>query len=273
MDNKSRNDEKIKKEVRKFWNSSPCGTFKIKEKEGTLEYFKEIDDYRYNRYPYCYGYIYDVIGFSKYKGKKVLEVGCSVGTDLSQFAKHGAIVTGIDLTPEGIRLAKERFKTMGLKGTLKTADAENLPFDDNSFDIVYSFGVLHHTPNTQKTIDEVYRVLKKGGEAKIMLYHKNSFETLTHIVRKIKNPSRWKWSLQKAINYQTEMNRDSEGVTNPLTKVYSKSEVKKMFKKFKNVDVKVYWLRIPFFSKYTPEWLVYPLSRTLGWHLIIKAKK
>jgi ubiquinone/menaquinone biosynthesis C-methylase UbiE len=263
----------VKNKVRRFWNSSPCGTYLAKHKEGTLGYYKEIDRLRYNQMPYAYSYLPKVAGFADYKGKMVLEIGCGVGTDLSQFARNGATVTGVDLTPKGIELAKKRFKVMGLRGTLLVADAEDLPFPDNSFDMVYSFGVLHHTPDTQKAINEAHRVLKPRGRAVIMLYHKTSFEYLTHIVRKIINPSRWGWSLDKAISYQTEMNKDPKGPTNPLTKTYTQKEAKALFKRFRVVRTSIYWLRIPVFARVIPGFMTYIPSRCFGWHVIIKAVK
>lgn len=275
MENKKISIKKsdVKREVRKFWNSSPCGTYLAKNKEGTPGYFKELEDMRYNRMPYAYSYLPEVAEFKDSKGKNVLEIGCGVGTDLSQYAKNGAKVTGIDLTPRGIAVARKRFRIMGLKGKLLVGDAENLPFKDNSFDIVYSFGVLHHTPNTQKAINEIHRVLKPGGKAIVMLYHKRSFEYLTHFARKFANPSRWGWSFQKALSYQTEMNKNQEGPVNPLTKVYTQKEARNMFRKFSKVRTSIYWIRIPIFANIVPGFITFVPSRLIGWHIIIKAVK
>jgi len=106
-----------------------------------------------------------------------------------------------------------------------------------------------------------------------MLYHKRSFEFFTQIIRKIIHPSRWKWSLQEAINYQTEMNKNPEGPTNPLTKIYTKKEARKMFYKFDKVETKVFYLRIPKLGRFIPGFLLYPFSRIIGWHIIIEAWK
>lgn len=111
-----------------------------------------------------------------------LEIGCGMGTDALQIAKKGIEVTAIDLTDEGIRLAKDRFSLNNYSADLRIADAENLPFEDTYFDIVYSFGVLHHIPDTQKAINEIYRVLKPGGEAYIMLYNKISLNYFAHLI-------------------------------------------------------------------------------------------
>jgi ubiquinone/menaquinone biosynthesis C-methylase UbiE len=133
--------------------------------------------------------------------------------------------------------------------------------------------VLHHTPNTPKTINEVYRVLKPGGKTFIMLYHKRSFEFFTQIVRKMIHPSRWGWSLQDAVSYQTEMNKNASGPTNPLTKMYTQREVKEMFHEFKKVRTRIFYLRIPKLGRIIPEFMLYLPSRFFGWHVIIEAWK
>jgi ubiquinone/menaquinone biosynthesis C-methylase UbiE len=103
-----------------------------------------------------------------------------MGIDLVELAKRGIEVIGIDLTEKAIDLACKHFKEKKLQAKFKVANAESLPFKNEEFDLVYSFGVLHHTPNTQKAIDEIFRVLKPGGGAYIMLYHKNSLNYLVH---------------------------------------------------------------------------------------------
>ena len=157
-------DEKLKDQVREYWNAHPCGTQFTHLEWGSKEFFAEVERFRYETQPF----MSEIIGFDRYPGKRLLEVGCGLGTDLLQFAKGGALVTGVDLTPQSIELVKRRFALDGLAVDARVSDAENLPFDDASFDVVYSFGVLHHTPNTQKAIDEVYRVLKPGGKIIIM---------------------------------------------------------------------------------------------------------
>jgi ubiquinone/menaquinone biosynthesis C-methylase UbiE len=264
----------VKDKVRIFWNSSPCGTYKADEmglKEGTLEYFKMIDEFRFTRRPYNYEYIPPFAGFSTSKGKKVLEIGCSVGTDLSQFALNGADVTGIDLTPKGIELAKKRFELYGLKGDLRVADAETLPFPDNTFDVVYSIGVLHHTPDTERAINqEVFRVLKPGGQARIGLYHKMSYNYLFLVYKAFRRRYLWKYSFDQRINLLTEGNKDPNGPQNPLTKIYTKRQARKFFTNFKDVNVETRWLNlwIPM-----PRFLHTYLDRKFGWMICITATK
>lgn len=265
--------DKIKKHVQDFWDSSPCGTYLIKHKEGTKEYYEAIADYRYNKPPYEYSFIPSLAGFNKFRGKKVLEVGCGIGTDISQFAKNGATVTGIDLTPNGIKLAKRRFDVMELGGGFAVTDAENLPFQDNSFDYVYSFGVLHHTPNTEKAIEEVRRVLNPGGSVNITLYHKMSLQHFVFIFRKWKNSELWGLSNEEVVNRLSEVHRESEEIINPLTKMYTKDGAKKFFVNFKNVRTKVNYVRIPFLKKFIPQSILNAVGKKIGWYLTIKAEK
>lgn len=258
----------LKDKVREFWNSSPCGTYLIKQEEGTKEYFEAIDNYRYNKYPYAYSHIPNVVVFEKWNSKRILEIGCGVGTDLSQFAKYGAIVTGIDLTQAGIELAKKRFEVLGLKGDLKVADAENLPFEDDYFDLVYSFGVLHHTPDTQRAINEAYRVLKPNGKAIVMLYHKRSLEYLILILKIIQIRKFRYLPKNEALNRITEQNKNPGGPVNPLTKMYTRRQASDLFSKYHQVRTTVYWIRIPYLGCTSGL-----LSRLVGWHLIIEARK
>jgi len=240
-----------KAEVRKFWDSSPCGTYLITAPEGSREFYEQAEKLRYGG-AYGYGFLLEDAEFGKHRGGKVLEIGCGIGTDLRQFAKNGAIVAGVDLTDKGIELAKRGFNVMGLDGNLLVADAEDLPFMNGTFDYVYSFGVLHHTPDTQKAVDEVYRILKDGGTFTIALYHTASWEILRQVIRKLKHPSRWFWSWSRTLSYQTEYNKDPKGPPNPLTKTFTKAQAREMFHAFSDVTMH---------------------TRYGGWYLIIKGTK
>ena len=157
-----------KKNVKEFWNQSSCGEelyLSNKNKDGYFEHSKK----RYDLEGYL---IYPFAEFEKSKGLKVLEIGVGLGADHQNFAESGAFLSGIDLTDRAINHTFNRLKAFSLKSNLKVGDAENLNFKSNSFDIVYSWGVLHHSPNTSKAISEVFRVLKPNGIAKIMIYHK-----------------------------------------------------------------------------------------------------
>ena len=213
---------KDKKAVLDFWEKASCGEvlyLKSKSKEG----YHEQARIRYELEPY----ILDFVSFSKYKGKKVLEIGVGLGADHQKFSEAGAVLCGIDLTPRAITYTCQRFEVFGLTCSLQVADAENLPFHDESFDLVYSWGVLHHTPDVNKAIDEIFRVLKKGGEAKIMLYHKYSIAGFLLWLRYAFLKLRPLTSLEEIYSKYLE---------SPGTKAFSVEDAYGLFKKFQTVD-------------------------------------
>jgi len=161
--------------VKKYWNDRPCNIRHSSKEIGTVEYFNEVSAKRYKVEPH----ILMFAEFEKWAGKKVLEIGCGIGTDASEFLKKGAEYTGLDLSEESLKVAAQRFKTFGYSGLLHLSDAENLDFlPENHFDLIYSFGVIHHTPNPKKIIENSHRVLARNGELRIMVYAKDSWKSL-----------------------------------------------------------------------------------------------
>lgn len=161
----------LKEEVRKYWDNEACGTFLTNKEKFTLDYFNEIESSRYELIPE----IHSFAQFTRFNGQKVLEVGVGASTDFIQWVRAGAIAYGIDLTQEAISHAQHRLDLYNLKAEdIRVADAENLPYVDNNFDLVYSWGVIHHSPNTIKALEEIIRVLRPGGKAKIMIYNRHS---------------------------------------------------------------------------------------------------
>jgi ubiquinone/menaquinone biosynthesis C-methylase UbiE len=162
-------DDALKTEVAKFWNAAACG-------ERAYAAGKSFDDQMANHATSRSAlepYIFEFAKFHEAAGKAVLEIGVGMGADHLNFALHTPKrLCGIDLTERAIAITHARLTKDGKTSELLRADAENLPFPDNSFDIVYSWGVLHHTPDTQKAFKEVCRILKPGGVARIMIYHK-----------------------------------------------------------------------------------------------------
>src|SRR5213083_3412773 len=154
-------DSELKERVRAFWQAHPCGTKFSDAEIGTREFFARIEAHRYAKE----WHIPEAADFAGARGLRVLENGCGLGTDGAQFAKAGADYTGIDLTEAAVDLARKRFELFDLAGKFRTADAENLDFADESFDLVYSHGVLHHTPDIARAVSEIHRVLKPGGRA------------------------------------------------------------------------------------------------------------
>ena len=158
-----------KEAVRAFWNRAACGEALYLANNDKISYSAQAN-IRYE----LESYIPDFAGFGESQGLKVLEIGVGLGADHQRFAEAGAELWGVDLTEHAIGHTRRRLDAFGLTSNLAVGDAENLGFPDESFDRVYSWGVLHHSPDTSKAIDEVWRVLKHGGRANIMIYHKNS---------------------------------------------------------------------------------------------------
>jgi len=222
-------DALLKREVQAYWDAHPCGTQFTDLEWGSREFFEQVEKFRYDLQPF----MHRMIRFDAYKGKRLLEIGCGLGTDLLQFARAGAQVTGIDLTPASVDLARKRFSLYGIPGDFQVADAENLPFPDESFDVVYSFGVLHHTPDTQRAIDEAYRVLRPGGEIVVMLYHKWSVHVLLGVpLWVLRNSFSW---VRRRVSPFKDWIRIYDGLENPLGKAYSKGELRFMFRQFRDL--------------------------------------
>lgn len=165
-------DIELKERVRDFWNEQSCDTQTAQSEKFSREYFEEIESFRYFDQPF----IHSFAQFTRYRGKKVLEVGVGAGTDFIQWLRAGAEASGVDLTHEALQNLRHRIEVYGLAAPerIEAADAESLPFASNTFDLGYSFGVLHHTPDTVRALGELVRVVKPGGEIKVMLYNRHS---------------------------------------------------------------------------------------------------
>src|SRR5687767_13620453 len=162
------NQSAVKDEVAKYWNKRACGTGVTAAEKFSRDYFDEIEDYRYRVEPEIHGFAQ----FTRYRGQKVLEVGVGAGTDFLQWVRAGAKAYGIDLTEEGVAHVKHRLAVYGLAAEdVRVADAENIPHPDETFDLVYSYGVIHHSPNTIRALEELIRCTKVGGTIKFMVYN------------------------------------------------------------------------------------------------------
>ena len=290
----------LKERVRAFWQANPCGTKFADAAPGSRRFFELVEEHRYTKE----WHIPAAAGFASSRDLRVLEIGCGLGTDGAQFAKAGAEYTGVDLTDAAIELAQKRFALFGLPGLFRTADAENLDFEDDSFDLVYSHGVLHHTPDTARAIQEVHRVLRPGGRAVVMLYHRNSYNYRVNIgiLRRIGvHLLRWPAGLQLVhrltgepidslqeharkfresrsgyLGSQEFLNENTDGAGNPLARVYSRSEARVLFKDFSEVELRAFFLNkrfLPIIGAMLPRSLESWLASRWGWHLWIYAKK
>lgn len=157
--------------IQEYWDEHIHDLAVVTESVGSPGFFRELDTYRFEKL----AYLPKLIKFAAYKEKKLLEVGCGAGIDLVHFSQAGARVTGIDLAKTSVELAHKNFSQRGLKGDFQVMNGEDLQFGDNSFDVVYAHGVLQYTANPQQMMAEIYRVLKPGGEAILMVYNRYSW--------------------------------------------------------------------------------------------------
>ena len=292
--------EDLKAQVHDFWQANPCGSKFAEEEIGSREFFARVEQHRYQ----TEWHIPEVVNFERWRNRDVLEIGCGLGTDAVNFARAGARYTGIDLTERSIELVRRRFDYENLKADLRVADAEALPFPDASFDLVYSHGVLHHTPDTQRAINEAHRALRPGGAAMIMLYHKNSYNYYVNIMtlrRLGVRLLRFDWGpglvhrltgedearlreLQLAYRRDRKrmlsrdefLNQNTDGAGNPLARAYTRREALEMFSRFSDARAETHFLNkrwIPVIGNLLPRAIERRLARAAGWHLWIIARK
>jgi ubiquinone/menaquinone biosynthesis C-methylase UbiE len=286
-------------EVRSFWNANPCQAT-LSQSEDRRQYFQDISDKRYGARE---RHIPTVANFGAFRGKNVLEIGCGIATDGLEFARNGANYTGVDLTPQSIELAKERFGLFGVPGRFEVANAEEgLPFADGSFDHVYSFGVIHHSPSPEKIAREMHRVLRKGGTFTVMLYNKTSINYYLEIMF-LRKVFRWlllpsfmpgllaavtgfdKWKLEghrkvltekKKISKAEWISRNTDGPFCPLARVYDRGEAADLFKDFRNLKQDIWEFNVDHWSligKAIPESSVEWIGRHWGWDRMIYGEK
>lgn len=250
----TRQDESIEA-VRAFWDSHVCGELYSDEAQGTPAYYEAIHNERY-RWHY---HLPPFLDATAAHGGPTLEIGSGMGIDSWELAKRGVDLTAVDLTPTAVKLAQRNFERLGLRGTFLEANAENLPFEDCSFQTVYSFGVLHHSPSTSKAVAEVHRVLKPGGKAFIMLYSRISLNYFVH------------WMLRKPYE-----NHREDGTDAPVTRAYTKRELRDLFCKFSESSFRKRYLFGAGYrpiANFVPTFVNDLLGRAIGWHWLIGARK
>lgn len=212
------------KAVRDYWERRACGSDDRVVGDAdkfSPEWFARIEEHRYAAEPF----VHSIAQFTRHHGKRVLEVGVGAGTDHLQFARAGCDLYGVDLTDEAIETATRHLAVYGLSSNLQQNDAESLPFDDDFFDVVYSWGVIHHSTHPERIIAEIERVLRPGGLFIGMMYGRRSVFAYRTWLR-YGFPKR---SVSDVIAHHVE----SEG-----TKIYTPNELRKLFGKFATVQIK-----------------------------------
>jgi len=218
---------------------------------GTEAYFHDLEMQRYRSHRHLGAWI-----SSMRPGSHVLEVGCGIGLDSAQMARHGLRVTAMDLTHVGARTANDRAVANGWDARYLCADGEHLPFPDGTFDYVYSFGVMHHAPDTQRCIDEALRVLVPGGQALIMLYHRRSLNEAVHRLLRVPFEERDELC--------------------PVVRRFTKAEIRSMFRNYRDLQIHtdfVFGEGYGAVFKLMPVPVYDALSRLAGWHLMIRASR
>jgi len=240
--------------VKSFWEASPCGSSYASAPEGTREYFDEVERARYELEPF----LPQFADFDGARGKRLLEIGVGLGTDFVNFVRAGAEATGVDLTEKGVELVRRRLELEGLTADVLVADAEQLPFEDGTFDRVYSWGVLHHTPDTARAVREALRVLRPGGEFCVMLYARVSWVSLGFWLR---------YGL--AVGRPWRSLADVIAVTESAgTKAYTEAEVRDMFAG--TAELRVDRVVTPYDRRYVGR--IADRVPRLGWFLVARGR-
>lgn len=265
----------LKSAVKSHWEAQPCGTRDIPAGD-RRRFFAELEKERYTWEPYLPAFA----RFEQGAGKRLLEIGVGAGTDFVNWVRHGARATGVDLTEHGVRLTRERLALEGLAADVHVGDAEGLPFDGELFDIVYSWGVIHHSPDTPAAIEEVRRVLKPGGRALIMVYHVHSWVAFMlwaiHCAARLRPWRSPRWAVYHYLE-------------SPGTKAYTRGEARALFARFTSASVRTQLahgdlLLMRPSEKYPsaayrllwrlyPRWLIRRLGNRFGMVLLIDAVK
>ena len=236
------NDAALNERVRAWWNKNPF-TYFVEGEVGSWAFFRNVDRKFLKWIPFAqkggYPFLTNFVDMYGLKGKKVLDIACGTGVLTEQFARMGADVTAVDLTPKAVELTKKRLSLYGLTANVIEGDAQKLPFDDNSFDFVCAWGCLMHMPETEIAISEINRVLKPGGSFLAMMYHRNSVHC------------RYAIQLHKGIlklqylkyDDQSLINRHTDGFLvggNELAKFYTRKQFKNLFEAFSDVKIEIH---------------------------------
>jgi SAM-dependent methyltransferase len=248
--------------VRDYWNRRPCNLRHGTAPIGTKEYFDQVEARKYMVEPHIPAFT----EFEKWRGKKVLEIGCGLGTAAVSFARAGADYTGVELSDESLKLARQRFEVYGLKGRFYSGNAEELSnvMPVETYDLVYSFGVIHHAPHPEKIVAEVRKFMGPQSEFRLMLYAKNS----------------WKNILIEAGFDQPEAQSGC-----PIAFTYTADDVRALLQDYEVTDVRQehifpyivekyvrYEYELQPWFKAMPKEVFRALERALGWHMLIRAK-
>jgi ubiquinone/menaquinone biosynthesis C-methylase UbiE len=265
--------------VEAYWDARPCNIRHSKKPVGSRSYFDEVEQRKYFVEPHIPAFA----GFDRWRGKRVLEIGCGIGTDAINFARHDAIVTATDLSERSLDIARQRARVLGLSGriTFYHANAEQLStvVPVEPYDLVYSFGVIHHSPHPERILRELRRFLAPGGTLKVMLYHRRSWKVLCILLTY--GRCRF-WDLERIVARHSEAQTEC-----PVTYTYTRRQARQLVEAtgFRVDDLQtdhIFPYRIPDYVdyRYVREWYFRWMphrwfracERLFGWHLLITAE-
>jgi ubiquinone/menaquinone biosynthesis C-methylase UbiE len=284
-----------------FWAANQPGFRSTSAEIGTPRFFEEVERQRYRLEPH----IPAIVRFERWAGYDVLDAGCGIATDGLQFARAGARFTGMDGESAAVELARRRFELAGVSGSFFEGSVTDLPFEDSSFDLVYSHGVIHHVVETERALEEFYRVLRPGGSVLVMVYHRGSLNYyinimtlrrvlalllmvrgVTGIVARLTSERQTvldghrqllkRHGLRYLTDHELFLSNNTDGPGNPLSKVYSRSDVRRLFGRFEDVQVRSRFLNLRIYPGGTRIAQTRParwLEQFLGWHLYIEGRK
>ena len=265
--------------VRDYWNERPCNIRHSTAPIGTKEYFDQVEARKY----FVEYHIPGFAEFERWRGKKVLEIGCGIGTDTINFARAGAQVTTVDLSDKSMELARTRAAVFGLEERIRfcAGNAEQLSafLPPEPYDLIYSFGVIHHTPHPDAVLEQLRQYTRPGTTVKIMVYHRRSWKVAWILATEGKGQF---WKLPDVVA------KNSEAQTGcPVTYTYTRHEGRQLLERhgFRVTNVQaehIFPYRIADYVKYryVKEWyframpvpLFRALERRFGWHLLLTAE-
>lgn len=286
--------------IASFWERHPCGTDFIEASEWR-EFFERYDRYKYSVEPH----ILDELASVDFDGKRVLEIGIGQGAEARKIIESGGRYTGIDITAESVERLKLRCELFSLPyERIEVMNAESMSFPDESFDIVFSHGVLHHSPRIRQIADEIYRVLRKGGMVIVMLYHRRSlnYQLSIRVLRRMgifllpapgvlsliskitgepyERLNRHRSNLRKeGLQYLALRNfihKATDGPDNVFSSAFSEKEVLEMFYKFNDPVITKHFLNerhFPVLKNILSTSMKKKLAARYGWHIWYKGKK
>ncbi|WP_447974993.1 class I SAM-dependent methyltransferase [Nitrospira sp. Kam-Ns4a] len=261
--------------VRAFWNRRPCNIRHSPKPVGTREYFDEVEARKYFVEPHIPGFAQ----FERWKGKKVLEIGCGIGTDSINFARAGANLTVVELSEESLEVCRQRFRVYGLKAQFYQGNAEELTsfVPLAAYDLIYSFGVIHHTPHPERVIQQIKHYCHPQTEIRLMLYSKWSWKVLWILMTYGKGQF---WKASELVRTYSEAQTGC-----PVTFYYSFEDARRLLADFEILEMRkdhIFPYVIDKYVNYEYEWVWYfrwmprPLfrafERAMGWHTLVVAR-